>query len=64
LIRLGSFYLTGSAIADMDANDTATFQFRHDQGASSQVTVNQEYTFVGWIFIRIVKMKQLTLKEV
>jgi hypothetical protein len=43
----GSFYLTGSAIADMDANDTATFQFRHDQGASSQVTVNQEYTFVG-----------------
>ena len=43
----GSFYITGSCIADMDANDTAQFQFRHDQGASSQVLVGQEFTFVG-----------------
>ena len=43
----GSFYITGSCIADMDANDTATFQFRHDQGSDSLVTVNAAYTFVG-----------------
>ena len=43
----GSFYITGSCIADMDANDTAQFQFRHDQGVSGQVFIGQEYTFLG-----------------
>jgi len=43
----GSFYITGSAIADMDANDTATFQFRHDQGSDNLVTIGAAYTFVG-----------------
>ena len=42
----GSFYISGSVIADMDANDTATFIFRNDQG-TQQPFINQEFTFLG-----------------
>jgi hypothetical protein len=46
----GSFYISGSVIADMDANDTATFQFRNDQGAQ-QPFINQEFTFLGGMLL-------------
>ena len=42
----GAYFFSGSAIADMDANDTCVFQFRNDQGAAQPV-INQEFTFLG-----------------
>ena len=38
--------LTQAVVADMDANDTATFIFRNDQG-TQQPFINQEFTFLG-----------------
>ena len=42
----GQFFISGSVVADMDANDTATFQFRNDQG-TQQPFITQEFTFLG-----------------
>ena len=42
----GSVAMAGGFVADMDANDTATWQFRNDQG-TQQPVINQERTILG-----------------
>jgi hypothetical protein len=42
----GSVMISGGSVADMDANDTAVWQFRNDQGAQQPV-INQERTILG-----------------
>ena len=42
----GSVVIAGAAVADMDANDTAVWQFRNDQG-TQQPVINQERSVFG-----------------
>ncbi len=42
----GTHFVTGTCIVDMDASDTATFQFRNDQG-TQQPFIGQEFTFLS-----------------
>ena len=42
----GSVQISGGSVADMDAGDTAVWQFRNDQG-TQQPVINQERTVLG-----------------
>jgi hypothetical protein len=42
----GTHFITATCVVDMDASDTATFQFRNDQG-TQQPFIQQEFTFVS-----------------
>ena len=45
----GSVQMSGGSVADMDAGDTAVWQFRNDQG-TQQPVINQERTVLGaWL---------------
>jgi hypothetical protein len=42
----GTLFITATCIVDMDASDTAVFQFRNDQG-TQQPFIGQEFTFLS-----------------
>ena len=46
----GGVFINGSVIADMDASDTMTFQFRNDQG-TQQPHILQEFSFASGMLL-------------